>query len=350
MTTDRAGSSQRPTRLNKTQWLILLGFNLLLLLILCYGFEYYLGLTSPQRKLPPQPSEITNSYGFREREFAVPKPPHTCRLMVLGDSFTWGKGVWQEERYTTLLEGHLQAAYPEKHFEVLNFGFPGAPTTRERDSLAQYKDKVEPDLILLGFVLNDPQTNRQNYSVEREQFEQKYGQQIDEFLEDVEKWGLEHTAELSRQALDSFIVRVGWVPAWQVALQRSYESDSFDWVRFEQALRDIKSMSDEMDLPQPIFAVLNQGTYTDRPTNYYAPDEELQLYLGWYRQAEETAALLGFNPINFAQPFADELAGEIMAANLLDGHPSPAMHAIYARELFALIEDYVQVGLLCEEK
>lgn len=326
--------------------LLLLLVNLIIFIMLLYGLEFYLGLTAPD--LPPAPSEVTNRFRFREREFVVPKPPGVCRIMVLGDSFTWGKGVPVEARYTTRLEALLNGAYPAKNFEVLNFGFPGAPTTRERDSLRDYKDRVEPDLIILGFVLNDPQPKSQNYSPERERFEETISRPLAGWLEEVEEWRLERTADLVRNALDSFAVNTGLVPPWQEALQRVYELDSTEWVQFEQALRDIKTMSDELHLPQPIFAILNQGAYTDRPTDYNQPDEELELYLRWYRQAEETAAPLGFYPINFERELAAQLTGEPMAVSVLDGHPSARVHSIYAQKLFDEIgEVYIQGEKLC---
>jgi hypothetical protein len=244
-------------------------------------------------------------------------------------------------------ESYLREGYPDKKFEVLNFGFSGAPTTRERDSLRDYKDLVEPDLIMVGFVLNDPQTKRQNYSMEREQFEEQYEVLIEQGLEKVEDLKLERTAELIRKALDSFIVKAGIVPSWEVALERVYEQDSEEWEEFEQALRDIKTMSDQMGLPQPIFAVLNQGTYTDRPTDYNNPDDELQRYLRWYHQAEKSAAQQGFYPFNYEQEFAEQLTGEIMAVNILDAHPSPRMHQIYAQKMFDEIKRYIDSGQLC---
>ncbi len=329
--------------------LILVFANLLLFIILLYGFEFYLAQADPKLKLPPKPVEIRNKYGFRGPEFTADKPPHVCRIVALGDSFTWGKGVWEHERYSDVLETILNEAYPEKKFEVVNFGFPGAPTTRERSSLRDYRELVKPDLITVGFVLNDPQPKSQNYSVERQWFEHNFGDPIDQALEYAEDIRLERLADLTRKALDSFIVKVGLVPSWQVALQRVYEKDSIEWVEFEQALRDIKTMSDQMDLPQPIFVVLNQGSSTLVPTDYGNPDTELQLYLRWYHQAEETAALLGFNPINFEREFAEQLAGQILAANALDGHPSPRMHQIYAKKLFDEIKDYVDSGQLCSD-
>lgn len=56
------------------QIILLILVNLVIFLIILYGLELYLALTDPKSKLPPRPVEVTNSYGFRERGFAVPKP------------------------------------------------------------------------------------------------------------------------------------------------------------------------------------------------------------------------------------------------------------------------------------
>ncbi len=329
-------------------------FTLILLLnwaiisTLLYGFEFYLTKTDPARQPRQSPPEVENQYGFREREFAVPKPEGLCRIMVLGDSFTWGTKVWAEERYTSVLETYLNQAYPYKKFEVLNFGKSGAPTITERDILQAYKDLVQPDLIIVGFVLNDPQPRRHNYSIERQQFEENYGTRLEQVLETMKKFKLKRTGRLLLKAYDNILIKIGLLPTWQVALQRTYEKDSAEWKKFEQALREIKTMSDQMDLPQPIFAVLNQGAYVDRPTDYGNPDEELQIFLNWYHQAEETAAQLGFNPINYEPEFARQLTNEIMAVNSFDGHPSPNMHRLYARKLFDETTNYISSKGMCE--
>jgi hypothetical protein len=233
---------------------------------------------------------------------------------------------------------------------VLSFGFTGAHTTKERNSLEQYKDIVQPDLITVGFVLNDPKPRRQDYSPERERLIEDYIDFFDSFSNRGHSLKLGHTADLLIRAYDNFLVKIGVIPTWQETMEETYKKASPEWQAFEQALRDIKSMSDAMGLPQPIFLVLNQGTYTDRPTNYAEPDEELQRFLRWYHQAEVTAAELGFNPTNFQQEFAEQFSGEIMAANLLDLHPSPGMHRIYAQKLYKKIVEYVDEGEMCPRK
>lgn len=132
----------------------------------------------------------TNSFGMRDRERRLAAEPGTVRLAVLGDSFTFGFGVEAEEAYPAVLERLLNAEAPTTaeapsvaearsvaevarplaeaarslaeageapRFEVLNFGVGGYST---RDELAAFEHEVRtfrPRLVLLGYVLNDPE-------------------------------------------------------------------------------------------------------------------------------------------------------------------------------------------------
>ncbi len=162
------------------EFILLLSINIIALTSLLYGFEYYLKLTDPKYHLPPNGIVdgklytwghlvVNNKYGFRERDFDIPKPK-VYRIMVLGDSLTWGAGLDINERYTNLAESYLNQAFPERKFEVLNFGLRGGPTTMEKDILRKYKNLVKPNRIVVGFCLNDPQPKDQDYTIEREEF------------------------------------------------------------------------------------------------------------------------------------------------------------------------------------
>src|SRR5258708_21612512 len=46
----------------------------------------------------------TNSYGYRDREFSLEKPPGMLRIVMLGDSFTEGWGAPEQETFSKRIE------------------------------------------------------------------------------------------------------------------------------------------------------------------------------------------------------------------------------------------------------
>ncbi|HXM05286.1 MAG TPA: SGNH/GDSL hydrolase family protein [Chthoniobacterales bacterium] len=99
----------------------------------------------------------TNSFGMRDRERTLAKPPGTFRIAMLGDSVVEGVHVQPDEVVNIQLEKILRAhGY---NAEVLNFGVEGIGTTQE---LLMYEKKVRqfhPDLVLLTFTSNDVMNN-----------------------------------------------------------------------------------------------------------------------------------------------------------------------------------------------
>src|SRR5262245_29171607 len=62
----------------------------------------------------------TNALGFREPRLPSPKPAGVTRIVALGDSFTQGYGVAEDEAYPHALEARLAAR--GRRIEVLNLG------------------------------------------------------------------------------------------------------------------------------------------------------------------------------------------------------------------------------------
>jgi lysophospholipase L1-like esterase len=96
-----------------------------------------------------------NSLGLRGPEPAVPKPKGVFRIMVLGDSYTVGWGVNDDETFCALLEGRLREANPGREFEVVNCGVAGYDTKHEERQLRRLAPVLRPDLILVAFHHND---------------------------------------------------------------------------------------------------------------------------------------------------------------------------------------------------
>jgi hypothetical protein len=97
------------------------------------------------------PAISTNSLGFREREIPPPSPSR-YRIVVVGDSFSWGQGIEVKERYSNLIEDALGSRY-----EVFNFGQPGNNMPEHLIVLGQAL-KTSPDFILLQLYINDFET------------------------------------------------------------------------------------------------------------------------------------------------------------------------------------------------
>ncbi len=327
---------------------ILLLLNAVVFSLLVYGCECYLRLTYPGKDLPIDGVHegrrytwghfLPNGLGFRERFFEVPKPESVFRIMILGDSLTWGVGLAEKERYTLILERMLDERFPERKVEVLNFGMCGWETTRERDLLRSNKDTVQPDLIVVGFCMNDTQPKSQDWSEERQAFEDKHKERLANMVAGLASIGLERTGQTLRNAVYGAAESVDVFPPWYLSLQRTYETDSEEWQAFVQALTDIMAMSEEMGLSSPIFFVLNQGIYTDRPTDYGNPDALLELQLKWFHQAEEAARQVGYVTCNVEEELARDFRDKSMAVNVLDNHPNAAVNQLYAQALFELIE------------
>ena len=327
------------------RFVAIVGFNLAAIVVILYGFEF---LFSPYRRLPKDGwignerytwghLVVNNHFGFREREFDIPKPEGVYRVMALGDSFTWGVGLAEEERYTAIAQSLLEAAFPGKKFEILNFGSPGLSTVDEKDRINKYIDQVDPDLIVVGFTLNDTQPRSQDYSIEREELDRRGGYLLRKFTYQLYRFGLRFVADSVRKAFYTPFELRGVIPTWETALNRTYDEDSDEWKAFEQALYAIKSTSEKRGLPGPVFLILNQGTSTSQPTDYGNPDEELKLYLRWYHQAEQAAEQLGYVVYDHEAEIAAHLTDEPLSVNPLDAHPSARLNQIYGEKLYQAI-------------
>ena len=95
----------------------------------------------------------TNSHGLRDRDRPA-KPPGTKRVLVMGDSYTWGYAVAEEEAYPQAAERLLkERGRPD--IEVINGGIPDYNSRQERQLLAQLMPIYQPDAVFLAYVVND---------------------------------------------------------------------------------------------------------------------------------------------------------------------------------------------------
>lgn len=101
-----------------------------------------------------------NALGFRDsRDYAVEKSPETFRILVLGDSVTFGHGCLFETTYPRLLEQRLRDRNPRVNWQVWNLAVPGYNTSQELAQLREVAAPWQPDLVIVGVFINDLDDN-----------------------------------------------------------------------------------------------------------------------------------------------------------------------------------------------
>ena len=92
-------------------------------------------------------------------DWSSAKPRDERRIIVLGDSFTYGSGVTDDAAvFPSLLEQRLNQDLrpPEvKHVDVLNGGMPGSLTGHWLDLWNNVSKQYQPDVLLIVFFLRD---------------------------------------------------------------------------------------------------------------------------------------------------------------------------------------------------
>lgn len=97
----------------------------------------------------------TNSMGIRDKEYQIPKPLNTFRILILGDSVAYGSQLEQEEVFSTLLRDKLNNHENNITYEVINAYVAGYNTMQEYIAFVNKCYIYKPDLVLVGFCHND---------------------------------------------------------------------------------------------------------------------------------------------------------------------------------------------------
>lgn len=102
---------------------------------------------------------VYNSKGWRDVEHKYDKRPGVFRIVVLGDSFIEAYSVELKDSFAHQLERMIKTS-GRSNVEVINLGVGGYGTLQEYLAFAEEGIRYEPDLVLLGFyVENDVRNN-----------------------------------------------------------------------------------------------------------------------------------------------------------------------------------------------
>jgi HEAT repeat protein len=95
-----------------------------------------------------------NPYGFTDTNRDIKKKNGIKRIAVLGDSFIWGYGLPYEQIWSHKLEKMILDKY--KNIELMSWGLSAWSTLDEMSFLEKHGIKYDIDMLIVGFVTNDP--------------------------------------------------------------------------------------------------------------------------------------------------------------------------------------------------
>ncbi len=199
-----------------------------------------------------------NQLGLRGPEIATPKPAGTFRVLLLGDSVVFGWGVDDEHTFARRLESEWNAAAPRTRLEVVNTGHPLFDTVQQAATLREFLPKLQPDLVLLVYVVNDVEPSR---DVAEELLLQKKPDPAESIVLPHDFWSF--TGELVQPVLPA----IGQFVSAQTNLERrvarrldgqTYAPEKFGkgprgWPRSQQALREIRDLCAAAKVPFLLF-------------------------------------------------------------------------------------------------
>src|SRR3989338_4724032 len=154
---------------------------------------------------------VTNSLGFRDTELEKIKKKNEIRILVLGDSITWGDYLEREKVFVEKLEKKLNGESDNYTFEAVNAGVGDIGLKEEIDILEEKGLSISPNIVIIAFYLNDTRpTFGFPGEAENKNFLRRYSLLIDRIYSEIElnSW-------LKRKNIDRSI----WSKIW----------DSADW-------------------------------------------------------------------------------------------------------------------------
>lgn len=292
-----------------------------------------------------------NSFGFRGKEFSPAKPPGVVRILGIGDSFTLGMAVGDDDTYLAQLEEMLNRDGGAQ-YETINSGHQNMNTRQEYAYLKE-RDlmSLDPDAVILGFTMhNDAHLAKKAPDTEGDEEQGrggKYGKLLKKELSKTSPvLRITTSKRFNRLSVSYRLVRIlesgiGWIyrdtitdASFRVILKQ-YKDGAKSWQTCRDSLLGIYNICREKNVPLivAIFPIFNRGS--NQTFNEY-PREAIEIH------DKLRAVFADKSGVTVVSIFDDLVPTGLTTKELrvpIDGHPNRLWHGITAKRLYSSLKE-----------
>ena len=273
------------------------------------------------RLMKPAPAYTDTSVDNRFTGYRLPDnwkarraSPDIVRVLVLGDSFTWGDGVHEEDAYPHRMQFRLNLYHPERRYEVLNAGRNGLNTVDQRELLDSLDLLAsDPDLVLVGFTLNDPEPSKRMLALELRKPTQRRE------LVGIAELHLYKYSRLFRLVYDR-LENTRQRRAFNDYVASLFDAESEHWRACVDAMTSFRDHLGGLGIPF-LVAVLPA---------FDAPFDDAYPYLRQHERVMATLADLGIPALDLRSLYDGVEVRRLAVTPFTDAHPNELAHRIAA--------------------
>ncbi len=268
-----------------------------------------------------------NSRGHRGPEFSLTPEANTFRIVMLGDSFTFGQGVPEGSPYPEQVERQLNRRSSSHRFEVINAGVSGTDTADQVRCLQETCLAYQPDLVTVQFYLNDLEPRMETEAAAVGGFVD--GVLLQPAYCSYAVFFLKHRFERLRDSVGASLKKSEPLRQWLDGIARHIETEDAGWQRFESAVEDFAALGECNKLPIAMILFPHPGRM----------DDSMRSVHNAVAQRVQTA---GIPVIDLLDAFSEVPPGQ-QTVSPIDHHPSPA---VYQRAASRIVQELDDLQLL----
>jgi hypothetical protein len=176
----------------------------------------------------------TDSRGLRGKDIPEKAPAGVARIAFVGDSITLGWGVAEHETFARqVIDGLVKAG---RKVDGFNLGVGNYNTVQELASLRNIGAGLKPDIIVLGYFLNDAEP-------------------MPDYADTG--WMSRHSAGwvVLKYRIDTLLRQFGEQPDWRHYYRNLYEPKAPGWIATQKALAEFATTARELGAPLLVFNI-----------------------------------------------------------------------------------------------